>query len=369
LPTQIRKQTEDLHRQLKRSEGVLVTASGSVVGQGIMKCLKLANAKSEGPNYRIVATDASPLAAGLYRGDAGVIVPAASDPEYVNQMVAVCRKSDVSAVFVGSDEEHLPLARAKKRIEEEAGVKVIVNPLEVLERCTDKWATYIFLRENGLPSARSAVPDGDVMFQDAVGFPMVVKPREGHGSLDIHIANNGTEVSLAKARIESSGKRPIFQEYLGDDANEFTTGVTVTRDGKSVMSSIAMRRTLKGGQTYKAFIDDFDEVRESAEKVALKLGASGPVNVQSRMVDGVPKVFEINPRLSASCPMRAVAGVNEPDILFRNFVLGKEVQVQGYQKLISMRYWNEVYVRASTFEKTEKEREFRGPDSVVLPYF
>jgi carbamoyl-phosphate synthase large subunit len=354
---------------LKRSEGVLVTASGSVVGQGIIKCLKLANANGGSVNYRIVATDASPLAAGLYRGDAGVLVPPASDPGYVNSIVDACRRSNVSAVFVGSDEELYPLARARKRIEDEGSAKVIVNPVGVLDLCCDKWATYIFLKEHGFPAPESAIPEAEESFYDVVGFPIVVKPREGHGSIDIHISHNMEEASAAKALIEKSGRRPILQEYLGDDANEFTTGVTTSSDGKSVLSSIAMRRTLKGGQTYKAFIDDFDEVRELAEEVALKLGASGPVNVQSRIDDGVSKVFEINPRLSASCPMRAVAGVNEPDILFRNFVLGEKMEVRNYQKLISMRYWNEVYVRPSTFERTEREGEFSGPDSVVLPYF
>ena len=346
-----------------------MTASGSVVGQGIIKCLKLANANGGNVSYRIVATDASPLAAGLYRGDSGVLVPPASDPGFVVAITEVCRRARVSAIFVGSDEELFPLARARKRIEDEAGAMVIVNPVEVLETCTDKWATYIFLKEHGFPTPESAIPEGEESFYDAVGFPVVVKPREGHGSIDIHIAQNLEEANVAKAMIEKSGRRPMLQEYLGDIENEFTTGVTLSSDAKSVLSSIAMRRTLKGGQTYKAYIDQFDEVRESAEEVVLKLGASGPANVQSRMADGVPKVFEINPRLSASCPMRAVAGVNEPDILFRNFVLGEKMEVRNYQKLISMRYWNEVYVRPSTFQRTEKEGEFSGPDSVVLPYF
>jgi carbamoyl-phosphate synthase large subunit len=101
----------------------------------------------------------------------------------------------------------------------------------------------------------------------------------------------------------------------------------------------------------------------------MELGSKGPINIQSRLVAEVPKIFEINPRLSASSPMRAVAGVNEPDILYRNAVLGEEVRVTEYQKLVAMRYWNEVYVRQATFEKTEHQKEFTGPDSAVLPYF
>jgi carbamoyl-phosphate synthase large subunit len=355
---------------MKKTVKVLVTASGTVVGQGVIKCLRLANSNSQGVvSYRIIATDASPLAAGLYRGDSGVVVPPALDPSYVDSIIGVARKAKASAVFVGSDEELIPLARARKKVEREAGVKLIVNPLEVLETCMDKWKTYVFLKENGLPRAESAVPEFSDSFYAAHDFPLVVKPRDGHGSVGLNIVSGRDEADFAVSMIEKSGSRPIIQEYLGDEGMEFTTGVTVSSDGKKVMSSISMRRTLKGGQTYKAFIDKFDDVRASAEEVALKLGVKGPANVQSRMVDGIPKVFEVNPRLSASCPMRAVAGVNEPDILFRNFVLGEKISVKEYQRLVTMRYWNEVYLRPSTLEKTKREGEFSGPDSVVLPYF
>ncbi|MDE1853678.1 MAG: ATP-grasp domain-containing protein [Thaumarchaeota archaeon] len=354
---------------MKRTVNVVVTAAGTVVGQGIIKCLKLANTNGGDIEYRITATDASPLAAGLYRGDFGVVVPLATDPGFVEAIIGVTKKSGATAIYAGSDEELPPLSSAKEKIERETGAKVMVNPAGVLEACSDKWKTYVFLKENDLPRAESAVPEFKESFYSVNRFPLVVKPRGGHGSVDMHVVRDRDEAELAMGAIVRNGSRPLIQEYLGDEGMEFTTGVTVTSDGEEVMSSIAMRRTLKGGQTYKAFIDDFAEVRVSAENVALKLGARGPLNIQSRLVDGEPKIFEINPRLSASSPMRAVAGVNEPDMLYRNAVLGERPKVTEYQKLVAMRYWNEVYVRQSTFQKTEKEREFVGPDSVVLPYF
>jgi carbamoyl-phosphate synthase large subunit len=356
-------------QRMKKKASVVVTAAGTVIGQGIMKCLRLASCNGGEVGYRITATDASPLAAGLYRGDSGVVVPLASDLGYVDSIISVAREAAATAIFAGSDEELHPLSAQKEKIERKSGAKVIVNPRGVLETCADKWKTFIFLKENGLPRAESAVPEFKEAFFSMFGFPLVVKPREGHGSVDFHVVHDKEEAELAMGVLARKGSRPLIQEYLGDDGMEFTTGVTVSADGKGVMSSIAMRRTLKGGQTYKAFIDAFDGVRESAEQVALKLGARGPINVQSRLVDGSPKTFEINPRLSASSPMRAVAGVNEPDILYRNAVLGEEPRVSQYQKLVAMRYWNEVYVRQSTYERTRTEKEFSGPDSVVLPYF
>ena len=65
-----------------------------------------------------------------------------------------------------------------------------------------------------------------------------------------------------------------MQEYLKGDDSEFTTGITISHDGK-VMSSISMKKTLKSGQTYKAFIDNYKDIRKSAEQVAIKIGGNG----------------------------------------------------------------------------------------------
>jgi carbamoyl-phosphate synthase large subunit len=339
---------------------VLVTAAGSIVAQGIIKSLKLAG------RYTIVATDMSPLAAGLYRCDAGVLVPAVSSPDYVESIVKVCNDNGVQAVFCGSDDELLALAGAKEEIESKTGVKVLTGSLEALEVARDKWATYEFCRSNNILCAPSSLPEGRDEFAREFGFPLVVKPREGYGSLHFYIANNREEMDRAISAIERAGWRPLTQKYIAGD--EFTTGVTIGRNRRYAMSSISIKKMIKYGQTYKAFIEDYRSVRRSAEDVALKLGAAGPVNVQAKMEGDSPVVFEINPRFSATCPMRAAAGVNEPDAVFRNAVLGEEVKIDGYDRLVCMRYWNEVYVPYALYEKAASgEKIEKG--SFVSDYF
>jgi hypothetical protein len=70
---------------------VLVTASGSIVAQDIIKSLKLAS-KTGRVKYNIIAADVSPLAAGFYRCYAGVLVPPASSRDYVDAIVKICEK-------------------------------------------------------------------------------------------------------------------------------------------------------------------------------------------------------------------------------------------------------------------------------------
>jgi carbamoyl-phosphate synthase large subunit len=339
---------------------VLVTAAGSIVAQGIIKSLKLAN------RYTIVAADMSPLAAGLYRCDSGILVPAVSSPDYIESIIKACNDNGVQAVFCGSDDELLALAGAKDAIESRTGAKLLTGSLEALAVARDKWATYEFCMANGLPCAPSSLPEGRDEFTKEFGFPLVVKPREGYGSLHFYIANNKEEMGSAISAIEKAGWRPLVQKYLAGD--EFTTGVTIDRNCRYAMSSISIRKTIKHGQTYKAFIDDYCSVRRSAEDVALRLRASGPVNVQAKLEGDSPVVFEINPRFSATCPMRAAAGVNEPDVVFRNAVLGEEVKIDGYERLVCMRYWNEVYVPYELYEKVSRSGKIEK-GSFVPNYF
>lgn len=349
---------------------VLVTGTGSILGQGIIKSLKLSNTQHSSPvTYKIFAADMSPQAAGLYRCDKAFLISAPTSDDYGDQIIKICKEDNVDAVFVGTDEEIMSLAELKDKIKKESGAVVITNPKDVIKMASDKWATYEYLTKNNVSCAQSVLPEDKDGFVGEFGFPIVVKPRQGHGSLHFYVAHNDDEIRHAVSSIESVGWQPILQEYLDGADNEFTSGITIDKTGRSVMSSISMKKTIKNGQTYKAFIDDFDSVRRSAQEVAVKTGARGPINVQAKMVGDEPKVFEINARFSATCPLRAVAGINEPDIVYRNAVLDERIKINSYQKLACMRYWSEVYVPISTYEKVSSAKTLQNPNSDIPSYF
>lgn len=337
-------------------ETVLVTATGSIIAQGIIKSLNLANDEKDNPvKYQIVGADMSPDAPGLYRADNGIIVPPASSPDYTDYIINLCKEREIKAIFVGSDDELLAIARAQTQIERESPARALVGHIDLISKARDKWKTYEFSKMNDLPHAASALPPEREEFAREFGFPLVVKPREGYGSLHFNIVKNKEEIDFSIQAIENAGWHAVLQEFLAGD--EFTTGITVDTSGRKIMSSISMKKIIKHGQTYKAFVDDFSLIRESAEKFASKLGAKGAINIQSKLKGDKPVIFEVNPRFSASCPIRAVAGVNEPDIVFRNTILNEEIKIKTYTRMFCMRYWNEVYIPMSTYEETVAKGE------------
>ena len=58
---------------------------------------------------------------------------------------------------------------------------------------------------------------------------------------------------------------------------------------------------------------------------AAALDFHGPVNIQCRMVGGVPTVFEINPRFSGGIPLTIKAGANFPRMLL-DLARGRRVE-------------------------------------------
>lgn len=332
---------------------VLVTSAGGTVAEGIIKSLKLANKEMDNNQakdiptpvkYRIIATDKNNLAAGLYRTDKAFVVPAAQSSSYIDSIIEICRQQNIDAIFPGSDDELQVLADSETRINDESEAVLLANPSPVISVARDKWKVFDFLTKNNLPTAATCLPECAEEFVKEFGFPIVVKPRQGYSSINHHVAYDYDDMEYAKRSIRRSGWSPILQEFLPNHEEEYSSGITIDHKGKNVLSSIAMRRILKCGETYKAIVDDFLEIRKSAETIATKIGARGPINVQCRMQRGEPKVFDINPRFSGSCPIRSVAGINEPDIVFRNFVLHETFTSDQIKRLICMRYWNEVYL-------------------------
>jgi carbamoyl-phosphate synthase large subunit len=350
---------------------VLVTAVGGIVGEGIVKSLKFANMSDVSPvKYKIYGVDINDQAVGLYRCDYGILIPPASSVEYIGSIKRIISENDIRAVYVGSDMELPTLANAKPYLESNSNAIVITNPLEVIETARDKWKTFQFLNNNNLPRPMSCLPEDKDEFVEKFGFPLVVKPREGYGSLHFYIVHSYNEMGYALEAIRKHGWRPIVQEYIDAMNQEFTSGVTIDKSGSYVMSSISLRKFPKSGQTYKAFVDSFDIIRKSAEEIAMKLGVRGAVNIQVKFDRNEAKVFEINPRFSATLPMRAVAGINEPDIIYRNSVLGEDICIKEYKKMLCLRYWNEIYIEPSAYEQISSLKQIDQDNrSFNIDYF
>jgi len=315
---------------------VMVTGVGSNIGQGIIKALNLSSL-----NCKIIGTDYHPLAAGLFRCDKGYLVPPAASENWLDKIVEICNRELVDAILIGSDGEVPFFSINKSEIVKATSAIVLVCNPRIVEFCHDKWKTFEFLSryDIDLPKTCLNKPESVKDLKKQVGFPLVVKPRVGAGSNDIHVVHNERQLEF----VLTCAKESIVQEYL--DGDEYTSGIFLDKES-NFKGIISMKRELTFGTTYRAVVGDSQEVNDQivrVSKILSRHGAIGSINIQSRCVNGRVYIFEINPRFSGTTAFRSYLNFNEVEAVLKNFLLGEEVYELRPSTGVIMRYWDEIY--------------------------
>jgi len=313
---------------------VLVTGAGALLGQGILRALKASPLRP-----RLVAVDPSPLSAGLYWADRAHQVPLARDPEYLDALCGILAEERPDAVLVGTDVELEVLSADRERLESRFQTHVIVARPGAVAIADDKYLTAQFLASKGFAAPISVLPGEEDAIIEQVGFPLVVKPRVGARSVGVWVVHDRPALDRAVRSLDA----PVVQECVAPHADEFTAG-TITFDG-TCHASIVMRRDLRDGNTYRAFVQEWPELNAQVRRMAEALDARGPANFQFRLDDGVVKVFEINARFSGTTPLRHLAGFSEVDLVLRHVVLGEPVEQPAVEPMTILRHWSETVVR------------------------
>lgn len=330
---------------------VLVTAiGGGGHGDQILKALRLAPPGS----YMIFGADANPHCPQAALVERFVSLPLARDPEYINVLLRTCKELGIQALFHGCEPELLLFAANRKQIEE-ADIFLPINDSALIQLCMDKARTNARLAQLGFPAPRYVNVTSASEFDKINWFPVVVKPAVGGGgSANVFIAQDMKELKALAAYLGLGGISSGFmiQEYVGTPEQEFTVGVLHDLDGNYI-NSIAVQRSLSNGLSIRSStvnrtarkelgpklvissgisqgkIGRFEEVTKQCRELAERLGSRGPLNFQCRVVAGKVKVFEINPRFSGTTSLRAIVGLNEPDLLITKHVLKQDVPVNA----------------------------------------
>jgi carbamoyl-phosphate synthase large subunit len=325
---------------------VLITAiGGGGHGEQILKALKLA---APG-RYWIVGADANPSCVQFSMVDQSAVLPLANSPEYMDRLFELIEKYKIRVLFHGCEPELMIFDKNRKAIQQR-GVFLPINSTEVIKLCMDKEQTNRRLIELGFGSPKYMVIEKKSQLFEIDWFPVVVKPSVGGGgSANVYIAQDQKElVGLAEyLGIGQNKLKFIIQEYVGTPQQEYTVGILSDMNGEYI-NSIAIKRALTGQLNIRLSVMNrtgnsslgpklvissgisqgqigrFPEVTNQCKAIAKAIGARGSINIQCRLVDGVVKVFEINPRFSGTTSLRAMVGYNEPDVLIRNHILGEK---------------------------------------------
>jgi carbamoyl-phosphate synthase large subunit len=262
----------------------------------------------------VIGTDISPLSPAVHFCDRAYRVPLSSEPGYLDAIAALCDGENVGLVVPTIDEE-LPLFGGAVARFAAHGVRIAVSPEETSRICNDKYETCVRLRQSGVAAAASYLPG---TIPPSPTLPMFVKPRGGRGSIGAFVARTTDELAFFTRYVDD----PVIQDYLAGP--EFTIDLLCDFEGRPLSVVPRERVVIRAGVIDRGRTVLDPALIDTALECARAFRFHGPVNVQCRVVGGVPTVFEINPRFSGGIPLTIAAGADFPRMV-AELTLGRRV--------------------------------------------
>ena len=147
--------------------------------------------------FRIIGADASTENAAKYFTDVFYQIPRCSEENYVDKLLTICKKEEVSLLVPLYEPEFMILDGARERFRE-AGVTLVLSDKAVLDICDDKRKTAVFFEKYDIPAPKtfSAQEVEDIIGGRTAAYPLIVKPVDGMGSENIFMAGDRRELAF-----------------------------------------------------------------------------------------------------------------------------------------------------------------------------
>ena len=296
----------------------LITGAGGPAAIGFFQ--------AQATNDHLYMADMDVYAAGLYLVPEArrLLLPAGADPSFVQVLLQQCLRLGIQRVVPTVDAELLPLARARHAFEN-AGIQLILSPLEALEVCVDKRSLHEHLHTvvpcPATVVAGEAKPEGP--------GPWIVKPRIGSGSRGIRVVHRHELDS-----VPTDGGW-LIQELL--PGMEYSVDVLVGLDGAPLAAVPRERLKVDSGVAVAARTVKDPVLEGLALKAAIAAGIRGVANVQFKLDRfGAPRLMEINPRFPGTMAITVAAGANLPQLVV-DLADGKHVEPPTWSEVAIVR--------------------------------
>ena len=300
--------------------------------------------KELGSQGKIIATDCSNIAPAIHDADLAYLVPPITADGYIEKVLEICRKEEITGVFSLIDPELSLLAKERARFEE-IGVTPVVSSYDLCETCLDKYRMYQLLQENGIRTAKCYIDRKEFMKAKKAGeisYPVFVKPQKGSASININRVTTDAEIETLFCIYDDL----MIQEYM--NGQEYGADVYIDLiSGKCTSIFLKKKIKMRAGETDKSVSVKDPELFERIRAFVEKCGFRGMIDIDLFLIDGKWYLSEVNPRFGGGFPHAYGCGVNTPAAVIRN-LQGQEnpVTIGDYAEGIYMMKYNEVMFKA-----------------------
>ena len=291
----------------------------------------------------VVAADASELSPAIYDADRYYIVPLISEHGYIDKILDICKKEEISGILSLIDPELSLLAKNKKKFEA-IGVTIIGSSYNLCEMALDKMQMYEWLKTHGYNCARSWM-DKDEFYKavDAgeVNYPVFVKPYRGSASISISKAEDKNTVDFLFAHESDL----MIQEYL--DGQEIGADVYIDMITGEVVSIFTRKKIrMRAGETDKAVSFKDPVLFELIERFVLVSGFIGQIDIDIFDIDGKYYINEVKPRFGGGYPHAYESGCDHMKMILNNLNgVANEKNIGAYDEGIYMMKYSELKIQ------------------------
>jgi len=225
------------------------------------------------------------------------IAPRADDKDYIEWLKEFLSFHKIDIFVPISEAEILKVSRNIDKLN--SICKILINDSNLIEKSLDKNETLKYLKNCGVEVPEHGLVD---ISSRPSKYPVIVKPRRGQGG-------KGLCKVLSLSEFYEVGEGYLWQEYLLPDEEEYTCAVYVSK--KLIPRVLILKRVLVGGYTGKATVVENTEITKYLKKIIASWNVCGLYNIQLRLTENGPKLFEINPRISSTVIFRDKLGFKD----------------------------------------------------------
>jgi biotin carboxylase len=301
--------------------------------------MNLLRNNEDGVPVQIFATHPDIRHMSLQGADVAGTEPALTGIEYVQFCVDFCRRNEID-IFI--PRLHMMDIALHAAMFDAIGTKVLVcRDLDLLEMILDKGKFYRRVQETGIME----IPEYHVVntaegfkaaYEDltAKGLQVCFKPTETEGGLGFRIINNSRSplqelfgyvtqnISFDDAYRILAGAETFPDLMVMELLEGYEYSIDCLSDREGNLLAAVPRRKDSGRLRVMEHIPELEKI---ARSVAETYRIPYNFNIQMKYAGGVPKLLEINPRMSGGLHVSCLTGINFPYLAVKS-ALGGEVQ-------------------------------------------
>ena len=266
---------------------ILIGGVGGDIGLGAARILN--DFKWNGTIYGCDITSNHP---GHHECDQCFVLPHVESSNFLELLENLINDLSI-AFYIPTSEAEIRFLN-KNSTKQIGKAKVLLTNKSLLENSLDKHICLNFLDSKGIK-----VPEhGLVGETEPKNYPVIIKPRTGSGSKDLSIIDSLPHYQSFKPPANAD---MIWQKYLMPD-EEYTC--PVFRSKATGTRTMIIKRTLLYGFTYSGEVIENELINQYLYDISDAVELNGIMNVQLRLTQEGPLLFEINPRLSSTLMFR-----------------------------------------------------------------